>query len=205
MALKIDPADISSEIILAELVKKRVLYKGHYLLHNGQHSDTFIYPRRIDGVFFLRVKLLYVLSQIGYDYQETLHLSMSHRASKIIRSVHDAMKIERKRFLYTDMVSGEMVLSDDQVETLRSRPFVIVDDVVRQGKALASLTDLCTEHQIKPVSVISAINSGLPAVNQIPIRSLLEHPIRQWPDEKSCSLCQEGEIPLYDPYHFERS
>lgn len=204
MLLKIDVADVQKEHVHHELKRRRVIYHGHYMLRNGEHSDVFIYPRRMQGVFTLRVKLLYVLSQIGYDSSQTLHLSLSHEASKIIRSVHDAMKLDSRQFLYTDRESGSLVLRDKQIDLLRQRPFVILDDVVRKGKALTELTDLCAKHDLKPLSVITAINSGLQQVNGTAILSLLEYPIQQWPNKKSCLLCQKGEIPLYDPYHFER-
>jgi orotate phosphoribosyltransferase len=97
-----------------------------------------------------------------------------------------------------------MVLPEKRIAALSGKPFVILDDVVRKGKALKALAELCQKHNMKPVSIISAINGGLQNINGIHIASLLQHPMRQWKDELTCKLCQEGVIPLHDPYFFDR-
>lgn len=202
VGLRVQKTQISQETLIYEMRKKYAWFDGHYILRNGVHTDVFIIPKQMNSVFSLRLKLMNVLLEIEYDSTNTNHLFLSKKSGRIIRSVHDVYKVRSSQFVYPTYAHGNMSLDQKLLAELKENPFIMMDDVVRQGKALKILVDLCEQHQLRPISIIAAINSGLQTIGDIPILSLVNHPIKHWAPD-NCELCQAGNHP-YDPYHFTR-
>jgi len=205
MLFKLQKMPVPQERIIEEMRLKAVLYRGHYLLRSGECTDTYIVARRAPELYAMRRQLVNVLLDLpDFDPDNTLYVAMSRDACTIIRAIHDLFEVIPKQFLYIGHMSGEMTLSEAQVKRLRKQPFIVIDDVVRKGRALTLLIDLCAKHDLKPASIIAAVNSGLTEVHGTPIASLVQIKMQQWDNPQVCRLCKEGTIPLHDPHHFDR-
>lgn len=191
--------------VIAELKMKGVLFHGpdHYVLQNGEHTDCFFYPFRVRNVVSLPLRLQQQLALEGLREPRQLHvLAVSDTATRMMRTIGSALNwVPRK--IYPDLISGKMDLKPKQVSLLQTQPFIIVDDVIRKGEVLRKVVDVCKHHKLTPAGIFCAINGGVSEMDGVPINSLLEYPIQQWPESK-CPLCAEGISAPYDPYRFKR-
>jgi len=197
---------VSAEAILKELALRRILYEGHFRIQSGHHTNAFIVARRTVNAMTLHLQLINVFVDLDVDTADLAFLSMTQGSSDIMRgALRDTLRIDRRQMVHVDDVHGSMVIPEKSLDLMRTKKVVIIDDVVRKGRALKFLTALCGKHEIRPLSIIAAISSvGISAVNEVPITSLVRFPIKQWDSGQTCKLCQEGKIPLHDPYFFDR-
>lgn len=202
-SVSIKTARIPNEELVEEMRKKGVLFEGHYKLRNCKCSNVFIYPRRAHDLFGLRRQMLYVLRQIEYNSKVFLHVCLRDTTTKIIRSSIDMFRRPPKSTIFPDIVSGEMVFRSKDLKRLREQPFIIIDDVLREGVAMRKLIDVCIHHDLWPQAAITAFSAGTQEINGLRIEELVRFPIEQW-HPGQCPMCQSGDVP-YDPYHFHRN
>jgi len=195
---------IPDEVVIAELRTKGVLYDGpdHYVLQGGEHTNCFFYPFRVGMVASLPLRLGQLLNDHIQDDQALAILAVSDTATRMMRSIYSAFDLKPKK-VYPMNVSGKLELKPKQIEALKQRPFIIIDDVVRKGRILQQVVEMCEDHQLTAEGIFCVINAGIPKIKGVPIHSLLEHPIQQW-DPDDCPLCKSHSSPVYDPFRFKR-
>jgi len=170
---------------------------GHFIGTSGEHLSHYldfdlIYEPRNEG---LKSKLLTDLAEkiksTGTEVMtgpaeggNVLSLSLAHYLPNI------SVAINKKS-------DGTFIYEPQELEKLRHKKVIVVDDVFQTGYSLRKLDGVLQGYGIRPVAFAVILNrhsAQLREVNTLPLLSVLSFPLSSW-NEVSCPLCMKN-IPV---------
>lgn len=179
--------DLFASSLKSLFVDTGALLTGHFQLSSGLHSDQYMqcalllsHPDRAESIGRALAGLL----------EEPVDIVVSPAMGGVVigQEVARALKV---RHLFTERENGVMTLRRGFSLSPGQR-VVVVEDVITTGKSSREVIDLIRSKGAVPAAALSIVRrSAEPPDLGVPVRSLLDHPIRSFRPEE-CPLCKQG-------------
>jgi orotate phosphoribosyltransferase len=189
----------SAESVMEILTKTGAYRKGHFVYPNGKHaSHYFQMPlafRYYDNARILSVglsRMFRMEKTIASVLPKVAVISPSPGGIMVAFGVREALTAEQ--IYWAEMEDGKrqfrQFLSDGEVH-----PAIIVDDILRSGKAMQETFDLCKEigTEVIGCGAIVRFDDSPDEFNGVPVKSLLSFDVnfyqneREWKTSRSAS------------------
>ncbi|HYJ89822.1 MAG TPA: hypothetical protein VEV84_00810 [Pyrinomonadaceae bacterium] len=204
----ISPVDLvpSPESVMEILTKTGAYRKGHFLYPNGKHaSHYFQMPlafRYYDNARILSVglsRLFRMEKSIASQLPKVSVISPSPGGIMVAFGVREALAAEQ--IYWAEMEDGKrqfrQFLGEGDVH-----PAIIVDDILRSGKAIKETIDLCKEigTQVIGLGAIVRFEDSPSEFEGVPVKSLLTFDVNfyqtedEWKHSRSASNADEEKV-----------
>jgi orotate phosphoribosyltransferase len=189
----------SAESVMEILTKTDAYRKGHFVYPNGKHaSHYFQMPlafRYFDNARILSVglsRMFRMEKSIASQLPKVSVISPSPGGIMVAFGVREALTAEQ--IYWAEMEEGRrqfrQFLSDGEVH-----PAIIVDDILRSGKAMQETFDLCKEigTEVIGCGAIVRFDDSPDEFNGVPVKSLLSFDVNfyqteaEWKSSRSAS------------------
>jgi orotate phosphoribosyltransferase len=183
----------SSESVMEILKQTGAYRKGHFVYPNGKHaSHYFQMPlafRYYDNARILSVGLsrhFRMDKAIAKALPKVSVISPSPGGIMVAFGVREALSAEQ--IYWAEMEDGKrqfrQYMADSEVY-----PAIIVDDIVRSGRAIEETLELCKEINTEVIGIgaIARFEDGPSEFNGIPVKSLLTFDVNFYDDEEAWS------------------
>ncbi len=196
----------SSESVMQILQETGAYRKGHFLYPNGKHaSHYFQMPlafRFYDNARILSVglsRMFRMEKSIAGRLPKVSIISPSPGGIMVAFGVREALTAEQ--IYWAEMEDGKrqfrQYMSDSEVH-----PAIIVDDILRSGRAIEETIDLCREigTEVIGCGVIVKFEDAPNEFNGIPVKSLLSFDVNfyenndEWKTSRNASNAQEEKV-----------
>jgi orotate phosphoribosyltransferase len=180
--------------------------KGHFVYPNGKHaSHYFQMPlafRYYDNARILSVglsRLFRMEKSIAGRLPKVSVISPSPGGIMVAFGVREALSAEQ--IYWAEMEDGKRQFRQYMSET-DVHPAIIVDDILRSGRAVRETIDLCNEigTEVIGVGVIAKFEDGPEEFEGIPVKSLMSFDVNfyeteeEWKNSKSASDAGEEKV-----------
>jgi len=204
----ISPVDLvpSPESVMEILTKTGAYRKGHFLYPNGKHaSHYFQMPlafRYYDNARILSVglsRLIRMEKSIASQLPKVSVISPSPGGIMVAFGVREALAAEQ--IYWAEMEDGKrqfrQFLGEGDVH-----PAIIVDDILRSGKAIKETIDLCKEigTEVIGLGAIVRFEDSPSEFEGVPVKSLLTFDVNfyqtedEWKHSRSASNADEEKV-----------
>ncbi|HYJ90812.1 MAG TPA: hypothetical protein VEV84_05870 [Pyrinomonadaceae bacterium] len=192
--------------VMEILTKTGAYRKGHFVYPNGKHaSHYFQMPlafRYYDNARILSVglsRMFRMEKTIASQLPKVAVISPSPGGIMVAFGVREALTAEQ--IYWAEMENGKrqfrQFLSEGEVH-----PAIIVDDILRSGKAIAETFELCKEigTEVIGCGVIVKFEDAPDEFNGIPVKSLLSFDVnfyeteKEWKISRSASNAEEEKV-----------
>lgn len=179
--------DLFASSLKSLFVDTGALLTGHFQLSSGLHSDQYMqcalllsHPDRAESIGRALAELL--------DEPVDIVVSPAMGGVVIGQEVARALKL---RHLFAERENGVMTLRRG-FSLAPGQRVVVVEDVITTGKSSREVIDLIRSKGAVPAAALAIVRrSAEPPDLGVPVRSLLDHPIRSFRPEE-CPLCKQG-------------
>lgn len=198
---------IPSPDSVMEILKKTGAYrKGHFVYPNGKHaSHYFQMPlafRYYDNARILSVglsRMFRMEKSISSRLPKVSVISPSPGGIMVAFGVREALSAEQIYWAETE--DGKRQFRQYMAET-DVHPVIIVDDIIRSGKAIAETIELCQEINAEVIGIgaIARFEDGPEEFDGIPVKSLLTFDVNfyanedEWKTSRSASDATEEKV-----------
>lgn len=195
----------SPESVMGILTKTGAYRKGHFVYPNGKHaSHYFQMPlafRYYDNARILSVglsRMFRMEKAIASQLPRVSVISPSPGGIMVAFGVREALAAEQ--IYWAEMENGKrqfrQFLSDDV------HPAIIVDDILRSGRAMQETFDLCKEigAEIIGCGALVRFEDSPSEFNGVPVKSLLTFDVNfyqtedEWKASRSASEAEEEKV-----------
>ena len=204
----VSPVDLvpSPESVMEILTKTGAYRKGHFLYPNGKHaSHYFQMPlafRYYDNARILSVglsRLFRMEKSIASQLPKVSVISPSPGGIMVAFGVREALAAEQ--IYWAEMEDGKrqfrQFLGEGDVH-----PAIIVDDILRSGKAIKETIDLCKEigTEVIGLGAIVRFEDSPSEFEGVPVKSLLTFDVNfyqtedEWKHSRSASNADEEKV-----------
>jgi orotate phosphoribosyltransferase len=195
----------SAESVMQILVGTGAYRRGHFIYPNGKHaSHYFQMPlafRYYDNARILSVGLSRTFrmeKSIAKSLPRVSVISPSPGGIMVAFGVREALSAEQ--IYWAEMEEGKRQFRQYMSET-EVHPAIIVDDILRSGRAIQETIDLCKEIGTKVIGIgtIARFEDGPNDFDGIPVKSLLTFDVNfydteeEWKKSRSASDAAEEE------------
>jgi orotate phosphoribosyltransferase len=196
----------SSESVMQILKETGAYRKGHFVYPNGKHaSHYFQMPlafRFYDNARILSVglsRMFRMEKSIAGRLPKVSIISPSPGGIMVAFGVREALSAEQ--IYWAEMEEGKrqfrQYMSENEVH-----PVIIVDDIVRSGRAIEETFELCREigTEVIGCGVIVKFEDAPNEFNGIPVKSLLSFDVNfyenndEWKTSRSASEAEEEKV-----------
>lgn len=136
------------EAILQQLKEKEIIVPGHFELRSGRHSDTYLNKNR----FFTETPELfeYFCQRIADDIISVGYQGIVAPAKSGIIVAEKVLELINNQRHSIQLVpatkdNNEFVIDPKDIETLRCRPIVVIEDVMTTGQTAFKVGKLACE------------------------------------------------------------
>jgi orotate phosphoribosyltransferase len=190
-----------------DILRKTGAYrKGHFVYPNGKHaSHYFQMPlafRQYDNARILSVglsRLFRMEKSISSRLPKVSVISPSPGGIMVAFGVREALTAEQIYWAETEDGKRQFrqYMSDSEVY-----PAIIVDDILRSGKAIQETFDLCKEigTEVIGCGVLVKFDESPKEFNGVPVKSLLSFDVKfyetedQWKHSRSASEAEQEKV-----------
>lgn len=196
----------SSESVMEILQKTGAYRKGHFVYPNGKHASHY-FQMPLAFRFYDNARIL----SVGLSRMFRMEKSISSRLPKVsvispspggiivAFGVREALSAEQ--IYWAEMEEGKrqfrQYMSDSDVY-----PAIIVDDILRSGRAMQETFDLCKEigAEVIGCGVIAKFDTAPNEFNGIPVKSLMSFDVNfyetedEWKHSRSASEVLEEKV-----------
>ena len=180
--------------------------KGHFVYPNGKHaSHYFQMPlafRYYDNARILSVglsRLFRMEKAISSRLPKVSVISPSPGGIMVAFGVREALSAEQ--IYWAEMEDGKRQFRQYMAES-NVHPAIIVDDIVRSGRAIQETLDLCKEigTEVIGVGTIVKFEDGPDDFGGVPVKSLLTYDVNfyenegEWKKSRSASDADEEKV-----------
>ena len=180
--------------------------KGHFVYPNGKHaSHYFQMPlafRYYDNARVLSVglsRLFRMEKSIAGRLPKVSIISPSPGGIMVAFGVREALSAEQ--IYWAEMEDGKRQFRQYMSET-EVHPAIIVDDIMRSGRAIDETLELCKEigTEVIGIGVIAKFEDGPNEFNGIPVKSLMSFDVNfyetedEWKNSKSASEVEQEKV-----------
>jgi len=202
------PIDLvpSPESVMNILQNTGAYRKGHFIYPNGKHaSHYFQMPlafRYYDNARILSVglsRLFRMEKSIASQLPKVSVISPSPGGIMVAFGVREALSAEQ--IYWAEMEDGKRQFRQYMSES-EVHPTIIVDDIVRSGRAIQETFDLCKDigTEVIGCGVIAKFEDAPNDFNGIPVKSLLSFDVNfyesedEWKNSRSASDAEEEKV-----------
>ena len=196
----------SSESVMEILQKTGAYRRGHFVYPNGKHASHY-FQMPLAFRFYDNARIL----SVGLSRMFRMEKSISSRLPKVsvispspggiivAFGVREALSAEQ--IYWAEMEEGKrqfrQYMSDSDVY-----PAIIVDDILRSGRAMQETFDLCKEigAEVIGCGVIAKFETAPNEFNGIPVKSLMSFDVNfyetedEWKHSRSASEVSEEKV-----------
>ena len=167
---------------------------GHFVGTNGEHLSDYldfdlIYTAQNENI---KKKLLENLAQKIQTTEAEAITGPAEGGNLLSASL--TPYLSQIRIAKSKKSNGNFVYETEELEKLRGKKIVVVDDVFRTGHSLRKLSTVLKTHDIQPIAFAVMLNrhpNSIEILDNSPILSVFSFPLSSW-DETSCPLCLEN-------------
>ena len=196
----------SSESVMEILQKTGAYRKGHFIYPNGKHaSHYFQMPlafRFYDNARILSVglsRLFRMEKSISSRLPKVSVISPSPGGIMVAFGVREALSAEQ--IYWAEMEEGKRQFRQYMAES-DIYPAIIVDDILRSGRAMQETFDLCKEigAEVIGCGAIAKFDTAPNEFNGIPVKSLMSFDVNfyetedEWKRSRSASEAGEEKV-----------
>lgn len=196
----------TSESVMEILQKTGAYRKGHFIYPNGKHaSHYFQMPlafRYYDNARILSVglsRLFRMEKSIAGRLPKVSIISPSPGGIMVAFGIREALSAEQ--IYWAEMEEGKRQFRQYMAES-EVHPAIIVDDILRSGRAVQETVDLCREigAEVIGIGVIAKFEDAPNDFNGIPVKSLLSFDVNfyqteeEWSTSRSASEAEEEKV-----------
>lgn len=196
----------SAESVMGILQNTGAYRKGHFIYPNGKHaSHYFQMPlafRYYDNARILSVglsRLFRMEKSIASQLPKVSVISPSPGGIMVAFGVREALSAEQ--IYWAEMEDGKRQFRQYMAES-NVHPAIIVDDILRSGRAVQETFDLCKEigTEVIGCGVIAKFEDAPNEFNGIPVKSLLSFDVNfyenegEWKTSRSASAAEEEKV-----------
>ena len=202
------PVDLvpSPESVMDILTKTGAYRKGHFIYPNGKHaSHYFQMPlafRVYDNARILSVglsRLFRMEKSIASQLPKVSVISPSPGGIMVAFGVREALTAEQ--IYWAEMEDGKRQFRQYMSES-DVHPAIIVDDILRSGRAMQETVDLCKEigAEVIGCGALVRFEDSPNEFNGIPVKSLLTFDVNfyqtedEWKHSRSASEAREEKV-----------
>ena len=196
----------SPESVMGILKATGAYRRGHFVYPNGKHaSHYFQMPlafRYYDNARILSVglsRLFRMEKTIASQLPRVSVISPSPGGIMVAFGVREALNAEQ--IYWAEMEEGKRQFRQYMSES-EVHPAILVDDILRSGKAMQETFDLCKEigTEVIGCGVIAKFEDAPDEFNGIPVKSLLSFDVNfyenedDWKNSRSASEAEEEKV-----------
>jgi orotate phosphoribosyltransferase len=196
----------SPESVMAILRDTGAYRRGHFIYPNGKHaSHYFQMPlafRYYDNARILSVglsRMFRMEKTIASQLPRVSVISPSPGGIMVAFGVREALNAEQ--IYWAEMEQGKRQFRQYMSES-EVHPCILVDDILRSGKAMQETFDLCKEigTEVIGCGVIAKFEDAPNEFNGVPVKSLLSFDVNfyeteeEWKNSRSASEAEEEKV-----------
>ena len=196
----------SPESVMAILRDTGAYRRGHFIYPNGKHaSHYFQMPlafRYYDNARILSVglsRMFRMVKTIASQLPKVSVISPSPGGIMVAFGVREALSAEQ--IYWAEMEQGKRQFRQYMSES-EVHPVILVDDILRSGKAMQETFDLCKEigTEVIGCGVIAKFEDAPNEFNGVPVKSLLSFDVNfyeneeEWKNSRSASEAEEEKV-----------
>jgi orotate phosphoribosyltransferase len=191
----------SQEAVMQILQRTGAFREGHFVYPKGQHSPHYFQMplafRYYDTARVLAVALsrkFRLDKDISSQLPKVSVISPSSGGIPVAFGVRDALSAEQ--IYWAEQEHGERMFRQ-YVNQGEVNPCIIVDDIIRSGKAIEETVELVKSlgARIIGCGTIVRFSSAPDEIEGVPIKSLVEFDVRMYETGEECTECKEGVSP----------
>ena len=194
------------EKVMEILTKTHAYRKGHFVYPSGKHaSHYFQMPlafRYYDNARILSVglsRMFRMEKTIASQLPKVSVISPSPGGIMVAFGVREALSAEQ--IYWAEMEQGKRQFRQYMSES-EVHPVILVDDILRSGKAMQETFDLCKEigTEVIGCGVIAKFEDAPNEFNGVPVKSLLSFDVNfyeneeEWKNSRSASEAEEEKV-----------
>ena len=190
----------SSEAVMQILKRTGAYREGHFVYPSGKHTPHYFQMplafRYYDTARVLAVALsrkFRIDRDISSQLPKVSIISPSSGGIPVAFGVRDALSAEQIYWAEKEGEGGARAFRQ-YVNQGEINPCIIVDDIIRSGKAIEETVKLVEDLGAKVIGCGSIVHftSAPETIAGVPVRSLVEFDSRMYDSGEQCMSCQEG-------------
>ncbi len=191
----------SPDAVMQILKKTGAFREGHFLYPNGKHSPHYFQMplafRYYDTAKVLAVALsrkFRLEKDISSQLPKVAIISPSSGGIPVAFGVRDALNAEQ--IYWAEQEKGERMFRQ-YVNQGEVNPCIIVDDIIRSGKAIEETVSLVKSLGARVIGcgAIVRFDSAPHEIEGVPVKSLIDYDVRMYDKEQTCVECKDGVTP----------
>ena len=196
----------SQDAVMQILTRTGAFREGHFVYPNGKHSPHYFQMplafRYYDTARVLAVALsrkFRLEKDISSQLPKVSIISPSSGGIPVAFGVRDALNAEQ--IYWAEQEEGKRMFRQ-YVNQGEVNPCIIVDDIIRSGKAIEETVDLVKSLGAKIIGcgTIVRFSSAPSEIEGVPIKSLVEFDVHMYEDGDRCADCKQGASPEHVRY-----
>jgi orotate phosphoribosyltransferase len=191
----------SPDAVMQMLTRTGAFREGHFIYPNGKHSPHYFQMplafRYYDTARVLAVALsrkFRLAKDISSQLPKVSVISPSSGGIPVAFGVRDALNAEQ--IYWAEQEKGERMFRQ-YVNQGEVNPCIIVDDIIRSGKAIEETVKLVETLGAKMIGCGAIVRFGTAPseVEGVPVNSLIEFDVKLYDPHKECPECKQGVPP----------
>jgi orotate phosphoribosyltransferase len=187
----------SQDAVMQILKRTGAFREGHFIYPNGKHSPHYFQMplafRYYDTARVLAVALsrkFRLEKDISSQLPKVSVISPSSGGIPVAFGVRDALNAEQ--IYWAEQEKGERMFRQ-YVNQGEVNPSIIVDDIMRSGKAIEETVELVKTLGARMIGcgAIVRFDTAPEEIEGVPIKSLINFDVQMYDGEKDCRECKE--------------
>ena len=187
----------SQDAVMQILTRTGAFREGHFIYPNGKHSPHYFQMplafRYYDTARVLAVALsrkFRLEKDISSQLPKVAVISPSSGGIPVAFGVRDALNAEQ--IYWAEQEQGERMFRQ-YVNQGEVNPCIIVDDIIRSGKAIEETVRLVKSLGARMIGCGAIVRFDLAPkeIEEVPIKSLIEFDVTMYGGEQDCPLCKQ--------------
>jgi orotate phosphoribosyltransferase len=191
----------SQDALMQILTRTGAFREGHFVYPNGKHSPHYFQMplafRYYDTARVLAVALsrkFRLEKDISSQLPKVAVISPSSGGIPVAFGVRDALNAEQ--IYWAEQENGQRTFRQ-YVNQGEVNPCIIVDDIIRSGKAIGETVALVKTLGARMIGCGSIVrfDSAPSEIEGVPVKSLIEFDVKMYESEQDCPECKNGVAP----------
>jgi orotate phosphoribosyltransferase len=188
----------SQDAVMQILQRTGAFREGHFVYPNGKHSQHYFQMplafRYYDTARVLAVALsrkFRLDKDVSSQLPKVAVISPSSGGIPVAFGVRDALNAEQ--IYWAEQENGQRMFRQ-YVNQGEVNPCIIVDDIIRSGKAIEETVALVKTLGARMIGCGSIVrfDTAPNEMEEVPLKSLIEFDVTFFENEQDCPLCREG-------------
>jgi len=191
----------SQDAVMQILKRTGAFREGHFIYPNGKHSPHYFQMplafRYYDTARVLAVALsrkFRLEKDISSQLPKVAVISPSSGGIPVAFGVRDALNAEQ--IYWAEQEKGERMFRQ-YINQGEVNPCIIVDDIIRSGKAIEETVGLVKSLGAKIIGcgAIVRFDTAPNEIEGVPVKSLMDFDVRMYDKDQNCAECKQGVTP----------